>query len=711
MATSMNTPLTGEIWHLSIEDLLQPLPEAPRLGGPGPFVINLSASSAPISSPAKQLAEFTATAHVYQIQRTEDRRPRYRLRLGPFLTEDEAEALLAKVREIYPSALTATAESDDLRAISSLQTKAEALATGRHGKRTAAPSPAAPAPTSAPAPTLKAVPAGIAAVAPPGAPASANVPAMPAQRVATTAPTHHKPQLATSPPAASTAPVPPAPAVAPLAELRATPAPQAAQPAAPPPAGAAPQAAVPAIRAAAPPAIHAQPSARPQPVPATPPRAAAPASAPHPAPSRTQPASAPRPAMAAPTPVMPAPPSMTVPTATIAPPAMAASSQPVTVGSSPPVTAPPPPSRSFPQPLDIPVLSDTVSLVRRPPVRAAARRAVPPKAHTQKPIPVITHKVIPSITHKRVPTITEEVEFAPASIKTVSEAAAPGPLKPTTEAAHAVQAAAKTHSTPIAALKAEPAAPAPGASAIKPAAAPETLAPGPVKTAPAAPGAAPIKAVAARPAAAPVKPAAPAVKPACAAPASLKPMPHQPMPAPLKALLSPSARRVEALNEPLPNLESTQTLRPLTQLEMEDDTVSRWFVIQLSLAEESFDPDSLPNLDIFGEYRLYSVAGIDQGKVMHALRLGFFAEEGAAAAVASYLSAFYEKPTIKRISTAERDRFSDQRVEARMDVGATGRHAVIEITSERVVREKRTTATVMPMPIRPAGVAGGGAQR
>ena len=79
--------------------------------------------------------------------------------------------------------------------------------------------------------------------------------------------------------------------------------------------------------------------------------------------------------------------------------------------------------------------------------------------------------------------------------------------------------------------------------------------------------------------------------------------------------------------------------------------------------------------------------------------------------MASYLSAFYEKPTIKRISTAERDRFSDQRVEARMDVGATGRHAVIEITSERVVREKRTTATVMPMPVRPAGVAGGGVQR
>ena len=70
------------------------------------------------------------------------------------------------------------------------------------------------------------------------------------------------------------------------------------------------------------------------------------------------------------------------------------------------------------------------------------------------------------------------------------------------------------------------------------------------------------------------------------------------------------------------------------------------------------------------------------------------------------LTAFYEKPTIKRISTAERDRFNEQRVEARMDVGATGRHAVIEITDERVVRAKRTTTPLMPMAARPAGVAG-----
>jgi hypothetical protein len=63
---------------------------------------------------------------VYQIQRIEDRRLRFRLRLGPFQTEEQADAQLAIVRDIYPSALTATAESDDLRAIEALEAKAGA---------------------------------------------------------------------------------------------------------------------------------------------------------------------------------------------------------------------------------------------------------------------------------------------------------------------------------------------------------------------------------------------------------------------------------------------------------------------------------------------------------------------------------------------------------------------------------------------------------
>ncbi len=154
---------------------------------------------------------------------------------------------------------------------------------------------------------------------------------------------------------------------------------------------------------------------------------------------------------------------------------------------------------------------------------------------------------------------------------------------------------------------------------------------------------------------------------------------------------APAAREVKKLDEPLESLESTQTIRALTPMEIEDNEVSRWFVIQLALADHAFDPDSVPNLDIFSEYRLYSVAGLDQGRVVHALRLGFFREEIGAVAVASYLAAYWDKPTIKRVSLAERERFADQRVEARKDVGATGKHAVIEITDELVARRKRAT--------------------
>ncbi len=340
MATPINSPLTREIWHLSIDDLLAPPPETPRLGGEGPFVINLSASTAPISVPVTGVAG--GQGHVYQLQRPEDGRMRYRLRLGPFAKEEEADAVLLKVREVYPSALTATAGPDDLRAIANLQAKAAA-------------------------PTLN--------------------------------------------------------------DRSATP-------------------------------------------------------------------------------------------------------------SSPPTKALPAPPYRSPR---IPVLLTEV--VSRSPVAASPSNAA---------------------------SLPARVQFAPTTI--------------------------------------------------------------------------------ARPKG------------------------------------SPPLREVRPTEQRAPRLDSTQTIRALTPIELEDEDAMRWYVIQLASTEEAIDPDTVPILDIFSVYRLYAVAGLDQGRIVHALRLGFFGEELAAAAVASYLSAYYEKPSIKRVSAAERDRFADQRVEARKDVGATGRHAVIEITSERIAR-------------------------
>jgi len=153
------------------------------------------------------------------------------------------------------------------------------------------------------------------------------------------------------------------------------------------------------------------------------------------------------------------------------------------------------------------------------------------------------------------------------------------------------------------------------------------------------------------------------------------------------------------------DLETTQTVRALTAVELEDDVSARWFVIQLSMSEEAFESETVPNLDIFSVYRLYCVAGIDQGRIVHTLRLGFFSEEIAAQAVASYLAEYYDKPSVKRVSAAERHRFADERFEPRKDIGATGKHAVIEITDERYIRERRISGltAVSETPIRTFG--------
>ena len=99
------------------------------LGGAGPFVINLSSSIVPVSLPNNGVS-VAANTRVYQIRCVEDRNVRYRLRLGPFVTEAQANAVLAVVRDNYPAALTATAIPSDLEAFADLQFEAVSAASG-----------------------------------------------------------------------------------------------------------------------------------------------------------------------------------------------------------------------------------------------------------------------------------------------------------------------------------------------------------------------------------------------------------------------------------------------------------------------------------------------------------------------------------------------------------------------------------------------------
>ncbi len=76
------------------------------------FVINLCASMAPLAAAAKTLPGLEKY-RVYPVSRAEDGRTRYRLRLGFFTSEADAEQALAAVRDQYPTAFTACLADED----------------------------------------------------------------------------------------------------------------------------------------------------------------------------------------------------------------------------------------------------------------------------------------------------------------------------------------------------------------------------------------------------------------------------------------------------------------------------------------------------------------------------------------------------------------------------------------------------------------------
>ncbi len=104
-------------------------------------------------------------------------------------------------------------------------------------------------------------------------------------------------------------------------------------------------------------------------------------------------------------------------------------------------------------------------------------------------------------------------------------------------------------------------------------------------------------------------------------------------------------------------------------------------VVQLSLSSAPFDPARIPHLDIFDLYHLYTEATLEHGRVRHTLRLGFFKHAPTARTIARYLESYFDSPCIVRIDAAEVVRSLQHRIAPRKDIGASGLHAVIELTA------------------------------
>ncbi|HSC05857.1 MAG TPA: hypothetical protein VLD59_03430 [Steroidobacteraceae bacterium] len=142
------------------------------------------------------------------------------------------------------------------------------------------------------------------------------------------------------------------------------------------------------------------------------------------------------------------------------------------------------------------------------------------------------------------------------------------------------------------------------------------------------------------------------------------------------------------------DVDSTQTLRALTPLELSDDKQSKWFVVQLSLSEQRVDLSAVPHLDIFDEYHLYVVDSVEQGKVLHSLRLGFFSEEVSASVVAGYLKTYFSDSELKRVATAEYERFKDRRAKS-PHAGANG--TAVDSNTTTIVLETKEPKVYTPL--------------
>jgi hypothetical protein len=165
--------------------------------------------------------------------------------------------------------------------------------------------------------------------------------------------------------------------------------------------------------------------------------------------------------------------------------------------------------------------------------------------------------------------------------------------------------------------------------------------------------------------------------------------------APLKSPVPTEPAKIAATAAPFTqgDLDSTQTIRALTDAELNDATQDKWFAIQLAVSDQPMNLDAMPHLDIFEAYRPYSVAAAGSGKITHSLRIGFFREHVSAEAVAGYLKTFFSTPSVVRISVAEYTRFKEP-AEKSAPTSESGEGKVVAISDARARKPVIPTVTM-----------------
>ncbi len=125
------------------------------------------------------------------------------------------------------------------------------------------------------------------------------------------------------------------------------------------------------------------------------------------------------------------------------------------------------------------------------------------------------------------------------------------------------------------------------------------------------------------------------------------------------------------------------------------------YVVELCVSTVPIDPRSIPLLDIFDVYRLYCDVGNENGRVRHALRVGFFKDTATAAAVAKYLAFYFDEPRVLKLGNVRKARSIHLAFKPLKDIGTSGRHAVIELTGERPAHKNNPVVSPAAAPAVP----------
>jgi hypothetical protein len=106
------------------------------------------------------------------------------------------------------------------------------------------------------------------------------------------------------------------------------------------------------------------------------------------------------------------------------------------------------------------------------------------------------------------------------------------------------------------------------------------------------------------------------------------------------------------------DVDSTQTMRALSEAELYDSHQQRWFAIQLVISDRPINLETMPRLEAFMAHQLYALVAKHETGTWYALRLGFFPDERSAEATREHLRTYFSEPTTVRVSVAEQTRFA-----------------------------------------------------